>query len=310
VNVYHELDRDAKRDPRPLVLAIGFFDGVHRGHREIIKALLRLRRPGLRAGVLTFPNHPMTYLRPEHAPPLITTLGERINLLASTGIDDVYLVPFDERIASIEARRFLEGTLVGTLEIRALVFGENFRFGAQARGDAKLAEEVLRDHGVTVKAIAPLLDGGERVSSTRVRAALSRGDFESVNRLLGEPYVLRGRVALGKGRGHDLGFPTANVDVPPQKTLPRDGVYAGVARYDGRDYSALVSIGDNPTFGTGPKTVEAWLLDFSQSIYGEQIALRDFRFLRDQRAFANPDELVAQMREDASHVGFPAFTLT
>jgi riboflavin kinase/FMN adenylyltransferase len=310
VKVHHGLDADGASDARPLVLAIGFFDGVHRGHREIIKALLRLRRPGFRAGLLTFPNHPTTYLRPGHAPPLITTLDERINLLASTGIDHVYLVPFDERVASIEARRFLEEALVGKLHIRALVFGENFRFGAQARGDAKLAEDVLGEHGVTVEVIPPLLEGGERVSSTRIRAALARGDFDSVNRLLGEPYALHGRVTLGHGRGHDLGFPTANLHVAPEKTLPLDGVYAAVARYDGRDYSALVSIGDNPTFGAGPKTVEVWMLDFSRSIYGEEIIVRDFRFLREQRTFANTDELVAQMHEDATHVGFPAFTLT
>jgi riboflavin kinase/FMN adenylyltransferase len=309
VKVHHGLD-DGAVDTRSLVLAIGFFDGVHRGHREIIKALLRLRRPGFRAGLLTFPNHPTTYLRPEQAPALITTLEERINLLAATGIDDVYLVPFDERVASLEARRFLEEALVGKLHIRALVFGENFRFGAQARGDAKLAAEVLGEHGVTVEAIPPLMDGGERVSSTRIRAALARGDFESVNRLLGEPYALRGRVMLGFGRGHDLGFPTANLQIAPEKTLPIEGVYAAVARYDGRDYNALVSIGDNPTFGAGPKTVEVWMLDFSRSIYGEQVTVRDFRFLREQRTFANADELVAQMHEDATHVGFPAFTLT
>lgn len=249
-------------------------------------------------------------MRPERAPALITTLEERINLLASTGVDDLYLVPFDERVASIEARKFLEETLVGKLGIRALVFGENFRFGAQARGDAALAEEILQRRGVAVEAVPPVLDGGEAVSSTRIRAALARGEMDTVNRLLGEPYVLRGIVTTGQGRGHGLGFPTANLHVPAAKTLPGDGVYAGVARYDGRDYSTLVSIGDNPTFGAGPKTVEAWLLDFRGSIYGEELAIRDFRFLREQRTFADADELVTQMREDATHVTFPSFSLT
>jgi riboflavin kinase/FMN adenylyltransferase len=309
VNIYQGLG-SAKDDARPLVLAIGFFDGLHLGHREIVKAVMRLRRPGYRAAVLTFRNHPATHLRPEKVPPLITTLEERVNLLASTGIDELYLVPFDEKIATLEARRFLEEVLVDQMGLRALVFGRNFRFGAGRLGDAALAEEVLRAHGVAVAAVPPLLDAGERVSSTRVRTALEAGEFETVNRLLGEPYGLRGPVVLGHGRGHDLGFPTANIVVPPEKTLPRDGVYAIVARFDGRDYNGLVSIGDNPTFGGGAKTVEAWLLDFRRTIYGEQLALRDFRFIRPQRTFTSAEELVAQMREDATHVRFPAFTLT
>lgn len=308
MKIYRELEAGEER--RPLVLAIGFFDGVHRGHREIVKALLRLRRPGYRAAVLTFRNHPATHLRPEHVPALLSTLEERVNMLAATGVDELYLVPFDDRIANIEARAFLEDILVERLGIRALVFGEDFRFGANRGGDAQLAEAILRARDITVHAVPPLLDGGEPVSSTRVRTALAGGDFAAVNRLLGEPYALHGRVVLGHGRGHDLGFPTANLDVPQEKALPRDGVYRAVARYDGRDYQGLVSIGDNPTFGAGPKTVEAWLLDFDRSIYGQELALRDFHFIREQRTFAGPDELIAQMHEDATHVHFPAFTLT
>jgi len=308
VKIYRELEASGER--RPLVLAIGFFDGFHRGHREIVKALLRLRRPGYRAAVLTFRNHPATHLRPEHVPAPLTTLEERVNMLASTGIDELYLVPFDDRIASIEARVFLEDVLVERLAVRALVFGEDFRFGAKRGGDARLAATILRARDVTVHAVPPVLDRGEPVSSTRIRTALASGDFETVNRLLGESYALRGRVVLGQGRGHDLGFPTANLDVPQEKTLPRDGVYRAVARHDGRDYQALVSIGDNPTFGAGPKTVEAWLLDFDGSLYGRELALRDFHFIREQRTFASADELVVQMQEDATRVHFPVFTLT
>ncbi len=306
MKIHHELEPPCT--PRPLVLAIGFFDGLHRGHREIIKTLLRLRRPGYRAAVLTFRNHPATHLRPERVPPLITTLEERVDMLASTGIDELYLVPFDERIAQQDARAFLGDVLLGTLGVRALVVGENFRFGRGREGDATLARETLRPRGIDVVAVAPLADRDERVSSTRIRAALARGDMETANRLLGEPYALRGRVALGFGRGHDLGYPTANLVLPPGKTLPADGVYACVGRYDGRDYSGLVSIGSNPTFdGTG-RTVEAWLLDFQATIYGEQLALRDLRFIREQRKFNSADELRGQMAQDATHVRFPSFT--
>jgi len=306
LKIHHDV---AAAKSRPLVLAIGFFDGVHRGHREIVRALLRLRRPGYRAAVLSFRNHPATYLRPEKVPPLITTLEERVDLLAATGIDELFLLPFDARIASLEARAFLE-MLLDRLELRALVFGENFRFGAQRQGNATLAREVFAARGLEVVAVPPLLDGAERISSTRVRAAIARGDLETADRLLGAPYALSGRVVLGEGRGHDLGFPTANLEVAGDKTLPRAGVYKALGRYDGRDYSALVSIGDNPTFGGARQTVEAWLLDFRRTIYGEELALREFRFIREQRRFANREELIEAMREDATHVSFPSFSLT
>jgi len=308
VKIHHELARPA--GDRPLVLAIGFFDGVHRGHREIVRALLRLRRPGYRAAILTFSNHPSTYLRPEKVPPLISTLEERVDLLADTGIDELFLVPFDARIASLEARAFLDDVVFDTLGARGLVVGENFRFGAQRRGDATLAREVLGARGVEIVAVPAMLDADDRISSTRIRAAIVRGDLATADRLLGEPFTLRGRVELGAGRGHDLGFPTANLAVPAEKTLPADGVYAVVARYDGRDYSGLVSIGTNPTFDGQNRTVEAWLRDFRRSIYGEELALRDFRFIREQRRFDSVDELLDQMRQDATHVSFPSFNLT
>jgi riboflavin kinase/FMN adenylyltransferase len=307
VRVHHELA--SEENSRPLVLAIGFFDGVHRGHREILRALLRLRRPGQRAGVLTFRNHPASFLRPGSEPPLITTLEERVTLLGQSGVDDLYLLPFDASIASLPASDFVSRILGATLRVRALAIGENFRFGNGRVGDAALARALLEPHGAVVAAVPPLMEGGARVSSTRIREALARGDVAAADELLGAAYTLRGTVVLGEGRGHALGFPTANLAVPPEKTLPMDGVYAAVGRHDGRDYRALVSIGDKPTFGGGEKVIEAWLRDFRATIYGEEVALRDFRFVREQRTFASTDDLLRQMEEDATHVRFPSFAV-
>ncbi|GAC1308548.1 MAG: bifunctional riboflavin kinase/FAD synthetase [Vulcanimicrobiaceae bacterium] len=305
MKIHHGIEPPATA--RPLVLAIGFFDGFHLGHRAIVSSLLRLRRPGYRAAVLTFRNHPATYLRPAHVPPLISTVEERVDALAEAGVDELFLVPFDERIASVDATTFCRTMLAGTLGIRALVIGENFRFGMGRGGDASFARQTLVPLGIDVVGVAPLDDGGERVSSTRVRGAIGCGDMATANRLLGASYSLRGRIALGAGRGHDLGFPTANLEVSPEKTVPADGVYSIVGRHDGRDYNGLVSIGTNPTFAGTVRTVEAWLLDFKRTVYGEELILRDFTFLRGQRAFSTVDELLVQMRDDATHVGFPQF---
>ena len=297
-------------DARPLVLAIGFFDGFHLGHRQILRTLLEQRRPGYRAAAITFQNHPARYLRPGTEPPLITTCEERVNLLASTGIDELYLIPFDARLAQVDARAFLEETIVGKLRARALVFGENFRFGAGRAGDPSLAREVLGARDVALHVAPPFMRDGSRVSSTRIREALVAGDLATANALLGEPYTLSGRVVLGEGRGHDLGFPTANLAVPPAKLVPKDGVYAIAGRFDGRDYNGLASIGTKPTFEGVNRTIEAWLLDFHHTIYGHELVLRDFRFIRDQRKFASVDELVAQMQADAAHAPFPSYSGT
>ena len=305
MKIHHQIE--APSASRPLVLALGFFDGFHLGHREIVRTLLRQRRPGYRAAVLTFRNHPATYLRPERVPPLITTVEERVNLLAGAGIDELYLLPFDERIANIDARRFCLDVVHGSLGAKTLVVGENFRFGAGRTGDATLAAQTLATVGTEVVAVGRITDTGDRVSSTRIREAILRGDMTTADGLLGGSYELRGRISLGAGRGHDLGFPTANLTIAPEKTLPADGVYAIVGRHDGRDYRGLVSIGTNPTFAGTARTVEAWLLDFQRTVYGEELALRDFRFVREQRTFDSVDALLVQMRDDASHASYPSF---
>ena len=290
---------------RARVVAVGFFDGFHRGHRAIVRETLRLRRAGERSAVLTFRDHPAAFLRPGTEPPLIATLEERINAFARAGLDEAYVLPFDASVASLSPEQFVDEVLVGRINARAMVAGSTFRFGHKRAGDMAFAQERMARHGGVAAGVGNEVDGGERVSSTRIRRAIEAGDLETADRLLGAPYTVRGVVAFGAGRGHDLGFPTANVTVAGHKLLPPDGVYRITARHDGRDYLGLVSIGTNPTFDGRARTVEAWLLDFHGALYGEEIALRDFRFVREQRRFESVDELVAQMRDDAATVTFP-----
>ncbi len=302
MKIYHELFRE---NDRPLALAIGFFDGMHRGHSEIARAALMLRKPGYRSGVLTFANHPASFLRPGTEPPLITTEQERIDLFAKAGFEECFLIQFDDSIAQLSPDAFLE-KLVKALGVSGVAVGKTFRFGHKRAGDATQMAEYFAAHNVAFRPLENIADGGERISSTRIRTLVADGRLEEADSLLGHSYEIRGTVEVGFGRGHDLGFPTANLSVP-QKLLPRDGVYACVARHDGRDYAALVSIGTNPQFDGRVRTVEAWLRDFNETIYGHQLALRDLRFVREQRVFASVDELIEQMRTDLIAVAYPTY---
>ncbi len=313
MKIHHQLPeataayRDGRR-AHPLVVAIGFFDGFHLGHRAIVREAVRARRPGERVAVLTFRAHPATYLRPGTEPPMIFTLEERINAFARAGVDEAFVLPFDASVASLEPGDFLDGMLVERIGARAMVVGENFRFGAKRAGDVAFARAHLAARDLTCIGVPNTLVDGERVSSTRIREAIAHADLALADRLLGDAYALHGTVTLGFGRGHDLGFPTANLAVPANKLIPPDGVYRITARHDGRDYPGLVSIGTNPTFDGKARTVEAWLLDFNGSLYGEEVALRDFCFVRAQQRFDSVDALLAQMQADAATVRFPSFS--
>ncbi len=304
MKVHYALDR---LDDTPLVLAIGFFDGMHRGHQDIARKTRELRKPGWSSGVLTFSNHPSSFLRPGTEPPLISTPEERIDLLASAGYEECFFVPFDTAVASQTPDEFLKKTLIENLGVRGVAVGRTFRFGRAREGDVDLMERVLKENGVAFAPVEIAADeNGERISSTRIRKLIADGDVAGADRLLGHAYELRGTVIAGAGRGHDLGFPTANIAVP-DKLLPRDGVYAGTARHEGRDYATLVSIGTNPTFDGKTRTVEAWVRDFHGTIYGHELSMRDLCFVREQRKFANAAELLAQMEDDARAVPYPAF---
>jgi riboflavin kinase/FMN adenylyltransferase len=304
VKIHYALKRESDK---PLVIAIGFFDGMHRGHQDIARRTLQLRKPGWRTAMLTFSNHPASFLRPGSEPPLICTPEERIDLIGRAGFDECFFVAFDERIASQQAEHFLHDTLIGDLGVRGVVVGKNFRFGHKRGGDTSLMARVFGEAGVAFVPVENTTDEfGDRISSTRIRSLIAEGKTGEADDLLGHSYELRGRVELGAGRGHDLGFPTANITVP-KKLLPRDGVYSATARFDGRDYAALVSIGRNPTFDGSSRTIEAWLRDFHETIYGKELALRDLRFVREQQRFASVEQLMERMHADLEAVSYPSY---
>jgi riboflavin kinase/FMN adenylyltransferase len=305
-----EVIRDPDQCPRPpegTSLAIGFFDGVHLGHRVVIGDVRRLAAElGTRSAVVTFDRHPASVVRPESAPLLLTDLEQRLELLADTGVDYAVVIRFDEARSTEEAEDFVRHELVECLAARAVVVGADFHFGRNRRGDVELLRTMGAEHGFEVDGIELVASGSKRarsVSSTAIRSALAGGDLDDANRMLGRPHEVRGVVQQGDQRGRDLGFPTANVAVPDHIQLPADGIYAGwYERPDGSVHAAAISLGRRPTFYDEQpySLLEAYLLDFEGDLYGEQARVRFVSRLRGEERFESVDDLVLQIGRDVA----------
>ncbi len=287
-------------DSAPSAVALGAFDGIHLGHRAILgTAVTQARHDTLRALACTFDRHPMEVLQPDRAPLPITTLEERLELIAETGIDTTVVIPFTPAVAGIEAQTFVRDVLVGTLKAREIVVGFNHRFGRGARGDAKLLEALAATLSFRAHIVPALMVDGVAVSSSEIRAALQRGDLPDAARLLGRPYSIRGEVVRGAGRGRTLGFPTANVKTDRPLGLPV-GVYVCRLTVGGRQHQAVVNVGFRPTFGETELAVEAHVLDFTGDLYDERVTLTFVRRLREERKFPSVDALREQIALDVA----------
>jgi len=292
-------------DHGPSVVTVGMFDGVHRGHRALLdRVAAEAAARGLPAGAVTFDRHPLEVLRPEAKPPLLTTLDRKVALLGAAGMDFVLVLAFTEELSQVTAEAFAREVLMDGVGARAVVVGDNFRFGHKAAGDPALLAELGRPRGVAVVAVPLHADGGEPVSSTRIRAELARGDVRAAAASLGRAYAVEGVVVRGDGRGgRELGIPTANLKVGGDLALPANGVYAGYLTEEpgGADQPgrpAATSVGVNPQFHTTGVRVEAHVLDFDGDLLGAHVSLSFEHRLRDEAAFATVDDLVAQIHQD------------
>ena len=275
------------RDPTELpvarrAVAVGTFDGVHRGHVQVIDAA---RRAGLRTGVVTFDPHPRAVLGGEVE--LLATLERRLELLAAAGVEDVLVLRFDEELAALSADEFA-GLMLRGVGAETVAAGETFRFGRGREGDLALLERL----GFDVRRV-PLV---ENVSSSRIRELVHAGETERAATLLGRPPEVEGIVVRGDGRGRELGFPTANLDVPDGLLVPPDGVYAGWTL----DRRAAISIGTNPHFDGVERRVEAHVLDFDGDLYGDRLVVELWSPIREQRRFDSLDDLVAAIGDDVA----------
>jgi riboflavin kinase / FMN adenylyltransferase len=285
---------------RPTVVVIGNFDGVHRGHVELIH-LARESEPGARVVAVTFWPHPMSVVRPDQAPLLLTTLERRKELLGNAGVDDIVVVHFTPEVASWSPAQFVDA-VIRPLHPARIVVGENFRFGFRASGDVSTLAE-LGAGEFKVQAVTLVTDGTQPSSSTLIRRAVAEGDFGRVRELSDNVFRFSGVVVRGDHRGREMGFPTANVPVPLGLAVPADGVYAGwVTRLDipsAPRWPAAISVGTNPTFDGVERRVEAYVLDRDDlELYDVEIAIDFYARLRGQVKYAGKEALIRQMHTD------------
>lgn len=287
-------------DDAPAVVTVGFFDGVHLGHRAVFaRAVEAARERGVRSVAITFDRHPREVLTPGSEPRLLTTVDRKAALIGALGIEVLVILAFTPEFSRLPAEGFVTSVLADGVHAVHAVVGANFTFGHRAAGTVENLAVLGAPAGLTAESV-PLVElGGRRVSSSSIRDALARGDLDWSREGLGRRFTLDGEVVSGHGRGKGLGFPTANLRTWPRLLLPGQGIYAGVAETGGRRHLAAIDVGTNPTFGTEPLHAETFLLDYEgEDFLGEAIAIEFWERLRDEVAYASVEELVAAIAVD------------
>lgn len=296
---------DDRLYPHPRVLSLGVFDGMHRGHQQLIRRTVEAaHQPDGGSGrgtaiVFTFKNHPLSLLAPPYTPKRLSSPAQKAFLLEKMGADVLIMPEFDPSIASLSAARFLDEVLLEKLGVDRIIAGFDFRFGQRGEGDCRYLAEQGRVRGISVEVLPALYHGGSIISSTRIRELLEEGRVGEVLEMLGRPYSLEGPVVRGFGRGRGLGYPTANVEFDRSFVLPGSGVYAIFAQCEGSLYGGMMNIGTSPTFGDADYRAEANLFDFAgESLYGQAMRISFVERIREERRFASAEDLKRRIRLD------------
>ncbi|MGB2814233.1 MAG: bifunctional riboflavin kinase/FAD synthetase [Dehalococcoidales bacterium] len=279
-------------------VTVGVFDGVHLGHKHLISQLVgKAEQENSLSAVVTFRQHPQEVLRPDIILPFLTSLAEREKLLENEGVDITVPLTFTAETSKLSAREFI-GLLKKHLHMRGMVIGPDFALGRKREGSADALHALGRELGFGVIVVPPVVIDGEIVSSTAIRQALSGGDVHRVRRLAGRNFSLRSHVVAGAGRGVEMGFPTANLNIGPEHALPADGVYATRAGIGGEIFPSMTNIGTSPTFGDNRRAVEVYIVDYRGDLYGQELQLEFVERLREERRFGSVEELKKQVAED------------
>lgn len=323
MNIWYGLDRVPEElSAQGTVVTIGVFDGVHRGHQELINAAVAdAKKLGIPSVMFTFDPHPTVVFRPDSVPALLGTVEERARLALELGIDHVVVVGFTQEIASWSPEQYVDKVLVDLLAAKSVIVGDNFTFGHRAAGKPETLRLLGKERGMDVTVVRLLNEDGHTVSSTYVREQLAEGNIEAANEALGRPFYVRGEVTHGAGRGgRALGFPTANLYFQDKYALPSDGVYAGYLVVDstedgnpeldgaekvgtmpvGTKLPAAISVGTNPTFGHEPRSVESFVLDHDADLYGLNVTVEFLHRLRGMETYTSLEELIEAIDKDVA----------
>lgn len=282
------------------VVALGTFDGIHKGHQMVMKtAIKRAAAGGVKTMVVTFTAHPMSVLCPEKEPLRLATIAQKAEYIEAVGIDGLVLLPMSEGLLRESPEEFCQN-LVTYIHPSVIVVGSNFTYGAKAAGNTDTMKAFMADYAIPVEAL-DLLErpgGTTPISSTVIRRLIQMGHMETAENLLGRPFALTGTIVPGDHRGRTIGFATANMLIPINMAIPPDGVYVTELWWDGEGHPAMTNIGDNPTFENQYRRIETHVLDWDKDLYGKNVSLRFRKRLRGEEVFASADDLIAQMKED------------
>lgn len=298
MRVIFNIDKQYRLD-KPTAIALGTFDGIHIGHQMLVQQLEFIQKvTGSCALVYTFLNNPMELLTPEKAPTKIMTIGERISKLKSfASIDCLVLNPFDKELASMQPENFID-MLISYYNVKNMVVGYDFKFGRLGSGNIELLKELSEKHGFELVVVPPLSLGGEAISSSLIRRLIQEGELGKVSMYLGHPYTISGKIVHGFGRGKKLGFPTANLQFDPQKSIPKYGIYLTRIKIDGLYHWGVTNVGINPTFNQEGLFIETYILDYNDQIYGSKVKVEFLKRIRDEIRFSNIEDLKAQIAKD------------
>jgi riboflavin kinase/FMN adenylyltransferase len=280
-------------------LAIGAFDGLHKGHQLIInQAINEARQNNYPAAVLSFHPHPLEIIPGKTPPPSIVSRRQKISFLKELGVDYYFEQEFNQDFSQLRAEEFINDILLAKIKVNTVVVGDDFRFAHKNEGNVEILKNMGELHGYQAKIISQLHASDDRISSTRIRNLLKKGRIKKAEKLLGRPYQICGEVVHGKKRGRKLGYPTANLKLETNYALPPEGVYAVRVYYEGEEYVGAANLGYNPTFNNQDISFEVFILDFDEELYGKRLCVDIIEFIRSEKDFEDKEELIKQMDQD------------
>lgn len=299
MRVFSDAQDGSPSDLSESVVALGTFDGVHLGHKEILRRCVsRAKQESIPSCVFTFDKHPLEVIKPQLAPETLTDLEDKFALIKDAGIENTVIARFDRKMARTGPEEFVRKVLVDYLNAKWVVVGFNYTFGFKAEGNAETLKGFGKKYGFNVEISKPVVVDGTVVSSTRIRASLAKGDVEAACKMLGRPYSVKGKIVRGQSRGKAMGYPTVNLDVPREIALPKAGVYATIACIEGEMYKGVTNVGTRPTFRGKAVTVETHIIRFDGDIYGKALRVLFVKRLRDEKRFESAEALACQISQD------------